>query len=160
MNFSYKILHFQINLLTILLISVISLSLGSCSMGMTNPDSYQRNHDVYAVDFNPNNLNELQIYKMDEGDWIEYEKVKNGQNTRYTIDIENGFLTVISNQNKMDVPTYQTWLDYARQELGYSVEDEYDIFTTTEEGYIYEIDLEEHPLIEGSKHRILMYEQK
>lgn len=160
MNFSYKILHFQINLLTILLISVISLSLGSCSMGMTNPDSYQRNHNVYAVDFNPHNLNELQIYKMDEGDWVKYEKVKNGQDNRYTIDIENGFLTVISNQNKMDVPTYQTWLDYARQELGYSVEDEYDIFTTIEEGYIYEIDLEDHPLIEGSKHRILMYEQK
>lgn len=160
MNFSYKILHFQINLLTILLISVISLSLGSCSMGMTNPDSYQRNHNVYAVDFNPHNLNELQIYKMDEGDWVKYEKVKNGQDNRYTIDIENGFLTVISNQNKMDVPTYQTWLDYARQELGYSVEDEYDIFTTIEEGYIYEIDLAEHPLIEGSKHRILMYEQK
>ncbi|PKD17795.1 hypothetical protein APR40_14485 [Salegentibacter salarius] len=160
MNFSYKILHFQINLLTILLIPVISLSLGSCSMGMTNPDSYQRNHDVYAVDFNPHNLTELEIFKMDEGDWVKYETVKNGQSDRYSIEVKDGFLTVTSHKNKMDVPTYQTWLDYARQELGYSVEDEYDIFTTIEEGYIYEIDLEEHPLIEGIKHRILMYDQK
>ena len=59
----------------------------------------------------------------------------------------------------MDVPTYQTWIDYARQELGYTVQDEYDIFTTIEEGFIYEIDLQEHPLIEGEQHRILMYEQ-
>ncbi len=127
---------------------------------MTKPDSYTRNHEVYAVDFDPHNLNELQISKMDEGNWIAYETVKNGQSDNYTIEIENGFLTVISHKNKMDVPTYQTWLDYARQELGYSVEDEYDIFNTIEEGYIYEIDLEEHPLIEGNEHRILMYEQK
>ena len=54
----------------------------------------------------------------------------------------------------------KTWLDYARQELGYSVEDEYDIFTTIKEGYIYEIDLGKHLLIEDDEHRILMYEQK
>lgn len=160
MNFSNKILHFKSNILTSLLITVISLSLGSCSMGMTNPDSYTRNHEVYAVDFNPHNLKELQIYKMNEGDWVAYETVKKGQGDRYSIEVENGFLTVISHKNKMDVPTYQTWLDYARQELGYTVNDEYDIFTTIEEGYIYEIDLEAHPLIEGNKHRILMYEQK
>jgi len=160
MNLSNKILQFKSSILTILIISVISLTLSSCSLGMANPDNYNRNHEVYAVDFNPHNLKELKIYKMDEGNWIEYETVKNKQNERYTIEVENGFLTVISNKNKMDVPTYQTWLDYARQELGYTVEDEYDIFDTIEEGYIYEIDLEEHPLIEENEHRILMYEQK
>lgn len=160
MNFYKNFLQFNNKILTKLFIVVISLSVGSCSMGMTNPDSYTRNHEVFAVDFNPHNLNQLQISKMDEGDWIAYETVKNGNSDRYSIEVENGFLTVISHKNKMDVPTYQTWLDYARQELGYSVEDEYDIFTTIEKGYIYEIDLEEHPLIEGNEHRILMYEQK
>jgi len=148
------------NILIKLFIAVIAISLGSCTAGLTNPDSYQRNHEVFAVDFNPHNLQELEIYKMDEGDWIAYETVKNGQSERYSIEIKDGFLTVISHKSKMDVPTYQTWLDYARQELGYSVQDEYDIFTTIEEGYIYEIDLDEHPLIEGDEHRILMYEQK
>ncbi|MBZ9730949.1 hypothetical protein LB467_14740 [Salegentibacter sp. JZCK2] len=160
MNFPKFFLQYKSNILTKFFIVVISLSVGSCSMGMTNPDSYNRNHEVYAVDFNPHNLEQLKIFKMDEGDWIAYETVKKGQSDRYTIEVENGFLTVISHKNKMDVPTYQTWLDYARQELGYSVEDEYDIFTTIEEGYIYEIDLEAHPLIEGNEHRILMYEQK
>ena len=107
MNFLVKILHFKINILTILTIIVISISLGSCSMGITNPDSYTRNHEVYAVDFNPHKLNELQIYKMNEGDWIAFESEKNGQSDRYSIEIENGFLTVISHKNKMDVPTYQ-----------------------------------------------------
>ena len=142
------------------IIALLAISLGSCTAGLTNPDSYQRNHDVYAVDFNPHNLTELEIFKMDEGDWVKYETVKNGQSDRYSIEVKDGFLTVISHKNKMDVPTYQTWLDYARQELGYTVHDEYDIFTTIEEGYIYEIDLEKHPLIEENEHRILMYEQK
>ncbi len=97
---------------------------------------------------------------MDEGDWIKYETVKNGGSNRYSIEVKDGFLTVTSHKNKMDVPTYQTWLDYARQELGYSVQDEYDIFTTIEDGFIYEIDLVKHPLIEGNEHRILMYERK
>ncbi|WP_231563231.1 hypothetical protein [Salegentibacter sp. Hel_I_6] len=143
-----------------ILIVIISVSLGSCTAGMTNPDSYQRNHEVFAVDFNPHNLNELKIYKMDEGDWIPFETTKNGNGERYSIEVDNDFLTVISHKNKMDVPTYQTWLNYAREQLGYRVQDEYDIFTTIEEGYIYEIDLQEHPLIEGEEHRILMYELK
>ncbi|APS40823.1 hypothetical protein AO058_14340 [Salegentibacter sp. T436] len=138
---------------------ILAISLGSCTAGMTNPDSYTRNHVVYAVDFNPQNLSELQISKMDEGNWIDQKTSKNGKSARYTIEIQDDFLTVISNKNKMDVPTYQTWIDYARQELGYTVQDEYDIFTTIEEGFIYEIDLQEHPLIEGEQHRILMYEQ-
>ena len=142
------------------MIALLAISLGSCTSGITNPDSYQRNHDVYAVDFNPHNLTELEIFKMDEGDWVKYETVKNGQSDRYSIEIKDGFLTVTSHKNKMDVPTYQTWLDYARQELGYTVQDEYDIFTTIEEGFIYEIDLDKHPLIEENEHRILMYEQK
>lgn len=146
-------------MVTKIFIAILAVSLGSCTAGMTNPDSYTRNHVVYAVDFNPHNLNELQISKMDEGKWIDHETSKNGKSARYTIEIENGFLTVISNKNKMDVPTYQTWIDYARQELGFTVQDEYDIFTTIEDGFIYEIDLEEHPLIEGEEHRILMYEQ-
>ncbi|MBO2545501.1 hypothetical protein J0871_13850 [Salegentibacter sp. BDJ18] len=140
-------------------IIILAISLGSCTAGMTNPDSYTRNHVVYAVDFNPQNLSELQISKMDEGNWIDQKTSKNGKSARYTIEIEDDYLTVISNKNKMDVPTYQTWIDYARQELGYTVQDEYDIFTTIEEGFIYEIDLQEHPLIEGEQHRILMYEQ-
>jgi hypothetical protein len=160
MNFSRFFLQFKSNILIKFFIAIIAISLGSCTAGMTNPDSYTRNYEVYAVDFNPHNLKELEIFKMDEGDWIKYETVKNGQSDRYSIEVENGFLTVISHQNKMDVPTYQTWLDYARQELGYSVQDDYDIFKTIEKGYIYEIDLEDHPLIEGNEHRILMYEQK
>ncbi len=159
MNFSTNFLQFKSQIIIKILIAMLAISLGSCTGGMTNPDSYTRNHAVYAVDFNPHNLTELQISKMDEGKWVDYDTSKNGKSGRYTIEIENGFLTVISNKNKMDVPTYQTWLDYARQELGYTAQDEYDIFTVIEEGFIYEIDLEEHPLIEGEEHRILMYEQ-
>ncbi len=160
MNFLKNNLPIKRNFLKKILIVIISVSLGSCTAGMTNPDSYQRNHEVFAVDFNPHNLNELKIYKMDEGDWIPFETTKNGNGERYSIEVDNDFLTVISHKNKMDVPTYQTWLNYAREQLGYRVQDEYDIFTTIEEGYIYEIDLQEHPLIEGEEHRILMYELK
>ena len=159
MNFYKNFFQFKNQILTKASIIILAISLGSCTAGMTNPDSYTRNHVVYAVDFNPQNLSELQISKMDEGNWIDQKTSKNGKSARYTIEIEDDFLTVISNKNKMDVPTYQTWIDYARQELGYTVQDEYDIFTTIEEGFIYEIDLQEHPLIEGEQHRILMYEQ-
>jgi hypothetical protein len=133
----------------------------SCSVpAMTNPDSYQRKHEVYAVDFNPNNLNNIEISKMDEGDWIEMGQVKNGQNSKYTISIEDDHLIVTANDSPMDVPNYKTWINYAMQELGYTVSSPYDVFETVEEGWIYAIDLDEFPLVEAEEHRMIMYENK
>jgi len=60
----------------------------------------------------------------------------------------------------MDLPTYQTWLNYARQELGHTMDSEHDLFNTVEEGWIYEIDLDKFPLVNDDNHRILMYEFK
>lgn len=156
-----RLFYFKKSALILLITLSIPLLFSSCSLaGLTNPDNYSRNHEVYAVDFNPHNLNQLKISKMDEGKWVDYEEVKNGKSKRFTLDVSGEYLTVTSHKNKMEVPTYQTWLDYAREHLGYTVEDEYDIFTTIEEGWIYEIDLAKHPLIETENHRILMYELK
>lgn len=146
--------------LFIVLLSIVAFA--SCSApGLTNPDNYKRNHDVFAVDFNPSDLSELNIYKMNEGNWETVATVKNGKSARYSINYDGDYLVVSSNQRKMDVPTYKTWLDYARAQLGYDVNSEYDVFDIVEEGWIYEIDLNKHPLVEGEdKHRILMYEIK
>ncbi len=143
----------------LILLSVISLT--SCSVpGMLDADNYSRNHTVYAVDFNPTDLNSITLYKMDEGDWSEMGKIKNSPTAKFQITIENNFLTVHANENVMDVPTYQTWLNYARKHLGYTVDSEYDVFDTVEDGWIYEIDLKKFPLVEGNNHRLLMYERR
>lgn len=140
---------------------VILVSLGSCSVpALTNADNYGKSHEVYAVDFNPNDLSQLDIKKMDEGTWVEIGTTKNSPNARYNVEINGDYLIVTTNKNPMDVPTYKTWLDYAMEELGYDVDDKYDIFETVEEGWIYEIDLKKHPLVSADEHRLLMYERK
>lgn len=132
-----------------------------CSVpGMMNPDSYGRQHQVYAVDFNPENLGNILISKMDEGTYKDSEKVINNVNARFSISLKDNYLIVQANKASMDLPTYQTWLNYAMQELGYTMDSEYDVFDTVEEGWIYEINLEQFPMVEGDTHRILMYELK
>ncbi|MDT0678223.1 hypothetical protein [Autumnicola musiva] len=127
---------------------------------MTNKESYERNHNVYAVDFNPENLTRIDIYKMDEGDWISIGEVKNGQNSKFSISIVDDHLTVTANENPMDIPNYKTWLQYAMEDLGYTANSPYDVFETVEEGWIYSIDLEKFPLVEQEEHRMIMYELK
>jgi len=140
---------------------LILISFSSCSApGMLNPDSYGRNHEVYAVDFNPKDLSSFSLYKMNEGNWSDMGKYKNNHDAKFQITLEGDFLTVQANEKAMDVPTYQTWLNYARQQLGYTQESEYDIFSTVENGWIYEINLKTHPFVEGNMHRLLMYEIK
>lgn len=130
-----------------------------CSIpGMVNPDSYGRQHQVYAVDFNPENLGSILISKMDEGTYKNSEKVHNNVNARFSISLEDNYLIVQANKASMDLPTYQTWLNFAIQEWGYTMDSEYDVFETVEEGWIYEINLDQFPLVEGDTHRILMYE--
>lgn len=137
------------------------ISFSSCSVpGMLNADNYGRNHNVYAVDFNPKDLNSITLYQMNEGDWADMGKIKNNPDAKFQITLEGDFLIVQANDKLMDVPTYQTWINYARQQLGYTEESEYDVFTTVEEGWIYEIDLKKFPLIEGNSHRLLMYERR
>lgn len=146
--------------LPVLFMSLL-LTMGSCSApALFNPDNYGRNHQVYAVDFNPKDLGKISISKMDEGNWVKVEELKNSPNARFNVEISGNYLTVTANKKVMDVPTYQTWLEHAMQELGYDEDDEYNLFETIEEGWIYEIDLEKHPLIETEDHRLLMYEQK
>ncbi|WP_034925676.1 hypothetical protein [Gillisia sp. CAL575] len=148
-------------LIKFILITFIFISLSSCSVpGMLDSDNYGRNHNVYAVDFNPNDLNSISLFQMNEGDWEDIGKVKNNPTAKFQISILNNFLIVKANEKSMDVPTYQTWMNYARQQLGYTEESEYDVFSTVEEGWIYEIDLKKFPLIEGNSHRLLMYERK
>ncbi|SHF60596.1 hypothetical protein SAMN05444483_101752 [Salegentibacter echinorum] len=154
--------HFNLKKSTLFLLALFCFPLffGSCTLGgITNPDNYSRNHVVYAVDFKPTDLSHFKISKMNEGKWVDVKKVANNEDERYSINITSDHLTVIS-KNKMDLPLYQTWLDYARKNLGYKAESEYDIFNTIEEGYIYEVDLGEYPLIDKEEHRILMYEFK
>ncbi|CAM4322058.1 hypothetical protein [Gillisia limnaea] len=130
-----------------------------CSLpGMVNPDSYGRDHQTYAVDFDPKNLSSINISKMNEGNWENIGKVSNNGNSRFSITIENNYLIVEANKASMDLPTYQTWINYARQELGYTIDSEYDVFDTITEGWIYEIDLDKFPLVNEENHRILMYE--
>ncbi|HEY9184535.1 MAG TPA: hypothetical protein VIM94_04350 [Salegentibacter sp.] len=147
--------------LTNIFLLVIFLSLGSCTVpALTNADNYGRAHEVYAVDFNPEDLSKLSIAKMDEGTWKEVGSFKNSPSARYNVEIKGDYLIVTTNKNPMDVPTYKTWLDYAREELGYDQNDAYDIFETVEEGWIYEINLKKHPLVNTEDHRLLMYERK
>jgi cellulose biosynthesis protein BcsQ len=127
---------------------------------MVNPDSYGREHQVYAVDFDPENLSSIIISKMDEGNWEDSDKVNNNENARFSISRENDYLIVQANKASMDLPTYQTWLNYALQELEYTMDSEYDVFDTVKEGWIYEIDLKRFPLVTDDTHRILMYELK
>jgi cellulose biosynthesis protein BcsQ len=127
---------------------------------MVNPDSYGREHQVYAVDFDPENLSSIIISKMDEGNWEDSDKVNNNENARFSISRENDYLIVQANKESMDLPTYQTWLNYALQELEYTMDSEYDVFDTVQEGWIYEIDLKRFPLVTDDTHRILMYELK
>jgi hypothetical protein len=87
-------------------------------------------------------------------------KIKNNPDAKFQITLEGDFLIVQANDKLMDVPTYQTWLNYARQQLGYTEDSEYDVFNTVEEGWIYEIDLKKFPLVEGNMHRLLMYERR
>ena len=148
-------------ILTFISLLLLSLSFTSCSApSMLDPDNYGRNHDVFAVDFDPQNLSSITISKMDEGNWEDMGKVRNDEDARFNIEIDGKYMIVSSNSKKMDEPTYQTWLNHARQDLGMGMDDEYHIFSTIEAGWIYEIDLEEYPLLDGSTHRILMYEQK
>jgi len=133
----------------------------SCSVpGMMNPDNYGRKHQVYAVDFDPNNLSSISISKMDEGTWEVSGKVNNNENARFSISVENNYLTVQANKASMDIPTYQTWLNYALKELDYKMDTEYDIFETVKEGWVYEINLDQFPIVEESTQRMLMYELK
>lgn len=146
---------------TFICLLILIISFTSCSVpGMMDADNYGRNHDVYAVDFDPQNLSSIVISKMKEGNWEDIGKVRNDIEARFNIAIDGKYMIVSSNSKKMDEPTYQTWLNHARQDLGMGVDDDYQIFSTVEDGWIYEIDLEKYPLIEGSSHRILMYEQK
>lgn len=154
-----KLAHFFTAKISLIILSVFTFT--SCSVpGMLDADNYSRNHEVYAVDFNPKDLNSINLYKMKEGDWSNMGKVKNNTTAKFQIEIQGDFLIVQANENDMDVPTYQTWLNYARQQLGYNVDSEYDIFNTVEDGWIYEIDLKKFPLIDGNSHRLLMYERK
>ncbi len=61
-------------------------------------------------------------------------KIKNNPGAKFKITLEGDFLIVQANDESMDVPRYQTWLNYARQELGYTEESQYDVFNTVEEG--------------------------
>ncbi len=115
---------------------------------------------MYAVDFDPENLSSISISKMDEGNWKESRKVKNKGTARFSISLENQYLIVQANKESMKLPTYQTWLNYALRELEYTMDSPYDVFDTVKEGWIYEINLEEFPLVEEDTHRILMYELK
>ncbi|WP_026838780.1 hypothetical protein [Gillisia sp. JM1] len=154
-----KLANLSLVKFTLIVISIFSLS--SCSVpGMLDSDNYGRNHNVYAVDFNPKDLNSISLYEMNEGDWADMGKIKNNPDAKFQITLEADFLIVQANDKLMDVPTYQTWLNYARQQLGYTEDSEYDVFNTVEEGWIYEIDLEKFPLVEGNMHRLLMYERK
>lgn len=144
-----------------LVLLFVAVSLMSCSVpGMLDADSYGRNHNVYAVDFNPRDLSSIVLYKMNEGDWESLGKINNNPEAKFQITLDNNFLIVEANEKVMDVPTYQTWLNYARENLGYTEDSEYDVFTTVEEGWIYEIDLQKFPIIEGDSHRLLMYEKR
>lgn len=137
------------------------LAFTGCSVpGIMNPDSYGRQYQVYAVDFDPENLSSISISKMDEGNWKESRKVKNKGTARFSISLENQYLIVQANKESMKLPTYQTWLNYAFRELEYTMDSPYDVFDTVKEGWIYEINLEEFPLVEEDTHRILMYELK
>ncbi|MCF4101438.1 hypothetical protein L1I30_07160 [Gillisia sp. M10.2A] len=146
-----------LKVISILFLSIILLS--SCTIpSMMNPDNYGRNHTVYAVDFNPKDLNSIILLKMDEGNWENMGKVKNNEDAKFSILIKHGYMTVQSNEKEMDIPTYQTWLNYARTQLGYTTESEYDIFDTVKKGWVYDVNLKKHPLVDGENHRILMYE--
>ncbi|WP_155807165.1 hypothetical protein [Gillisia marina] len=112
------------------------------------------------MDFNPKDLNSITLFEMDEGNWLDIGKIKNNTNAKFQITIEGDFLIVQANDKVMDVPTYQTWLNYARKYLGYTVDSEYDVFNIVDDGWIYEIDLKKFPLIEGNNHRLLMYERR
>lgn len=161
MTFPSNLLSIYKTFPTTILAIVILLSIGSCSVpALTNADNYGKNHEVFAVDFNPADLSQLKIAKMNEGNWVEIGSVKNSADARYNVEINGDYLIVTANDKAMDVPTYKTWLDYAMDELGYDVNAEYDIFETVEDGYIYEIDLNKHPLIDAKDHRLLMYERK
>lgn len=154
-----KLANLSLVKFTLIVISIFSLS--SCSVpGMLDSDNYGRNHNVYAVDFNPKDLNSITLYEMNEGDWADMGKIKNNPDAKFQITLEDDFLIVQANDKLMDVPTYQTWLNYARQQLGYTEDSEYDVFNTVEEGWIYEIDLKKFPLVEGNMHRLLMYERR
>jgi len=143
------------------LLLFLLIAFTGCSIpGMVNPDSYGREHQVYAVDFDPENLSSIIISKMDEGNWEDSDKVNNNENARFSISRENDYLIVQANKESMDLPTYQTWLNYALQELEYTMDSEYDVFDTVQEGWIYEIDLKRFPLVTDDTHRILMYELK
>ena len=152
---SLKLLKFSL-----LFFSIIAFT--SCSIpGMVNPDSYGRAHQVYAVDFDPENLSSINISRMNEGNWENIGKVVNNKNARFSISVEDNYLIVEANKATMDLPTYQTWLNYARQALGTTMDSEHDLFNTVEEGWIYEIDLDKFPLVnDDDNHRILMYEFK
>jgi len=143
------------------LLLFLLITFTGCSIpGMVNPDSYGRQHQVYAVDFDPGNLSSINISKMDEGTWEVSDKVNNNENARFSISLENDYLIVQANKASMDLPTYQTWLNYALQELNYTMDSEYDVFDTVKEGWIYEINLKQFPLVAEGTHRILMYELK
>lgn len=159
--FNLSLIRFTLSLkrlkLSLLFFSLISIT--SCSIpGMVNPDSYGRDHQVYAVDFDPENLSTINIFRMNEGNWENTGKIVNNKNARFNISIEDNYLIVEANKATMDLPTYQTWLNYARKELGYTMDSEYDVFDTVKEGWIYEIDLDKFPLVNEHNHRILMYE--
>lgn len=161
--FNLSLFQFTLSLkclkFSLLFFSLIAFT--SCSIpGMVNPDSYGRDHQVYAVDFDPENLSSINISKMNEGNWEDTGKVLNNQNARFSISIVGDYLIVEANKATMDLPTYQTWLNYARQQLGYTIDSEYDVFDTVNEGWIYEIDLDKFPLVNEDNHRILMYEFK
>lgn len=149
------------SILSYLCLALILISFSSCSVpSMLDTDNYGRDHTVYAVDFDPRNLSSITISKMDEGNWEDLGKVRNNEEARFNISIEGDFMIVSANSKQMDEPTYQTWLNHARQDLGMSVDEEYHLFSTVEDGWIYEIDLIKYPLLEESAHRILMYEQR
>lgn len=156
---STKLANLSLVKFTIVVFTIFSLS--SCSVpGMLNPDTYGRNHNVYAVDFNPKDLSSISLFQMNEGDWADMGKLNNNSTAKFQIILEDDFLIVQANDKSMDVPTYQTWLNYARTQLGYTEDSEYDLFNTVDEGWIYEIDFKKFPLIEGNTHRLLMYERK
>ena len=115
---------------------------------------------MYAVDFNPKALSSINIYRMDEGKWISAGKTKNNSDAPFSISIENNYLVVQANDKPMDEPTYETWIKYAEEYLGYDATSPDDVFNTVERNWIYEVDLTQHPLVDQETHRILMYEKK
>jgi len=144
-----------------LFLFLLLIAFTSCSVpGMLDSDNYGRNHNVFAVDFNPKDLNSISLSQMNEGNWKDMGKFKNNTSAKFQITLEGNFLIVQANEKSMDVPSYQTWMNYARQQLGYTEDSEYDVFKTIEEGWVYEIDLKKFPLIEGNSHRLLMYERR